>query len=192
MLFNRNKFKSSWAGYNDPVTAIFVGVSAFSAVQQHSAGKKAAASAGEQAAAQRESIAAQGRSASVEAQRQRVAQVREARIRRAQILSSAGNTGLGVGSSAVVGATSSVSSQAGANIGSIGQHQTFASEASAASQRAADAGARVAQAGAKAQQWQAIGSIAGSIFQTQGGFTSLAGGNTHSPTIPAGYDKGII
>lgn len=165
------------------VPYIALAVTAASAVSQHSQGKKAARAAEEQAQAQKEGIAAQSRSAQVDAQRQRVAQTREARIRRAQVLASSGNSGIGIGSSAVTGGISSIGSQEGANIGSIGQQQTFANEASAASQRAADAGASIAQAGAKAQQWQAIGSIAGSVFQQKDGFTTLSGGNT----VPSAY-----
>lgn len=157
------------------LAAIAIGVSAVSAYSQYEAGKEQAAAAGQQAQAQKESIAAQGRIAQVETQRQRISQVREARIRRAQVIASAGATGLGPGTSAISGATSSITTQESANIGTLNQTQTFAGEASAANQRAADAGARIAEAGAKAQQWQTINTIFGA---KKSDFTTIFGGNT--------------
>lgn len=157
------------------MSAIGVGISAVSAISQYQAGKKQAAAAEQGAQAQREGIAAQGRMANVDAQRQRLQQLREARIRRGAVLASAGSAGLGPGTSAISGATSSITTQAASNIGTINQTQTFASEASAASQRAADAASAGAQAQATGQQWQAIGTIFGA---SKADFTTVFGGNT--------------
>lgn len=152
------------------VAAVSIGASIYSGKQQAKATKQAAA-------AQREATAAQGRSASVEAQRARIQQVREARIRRAQVLSAGTNAGLGMGTSGIGGAVGSIASQMGENIGSINQQQTFADQTSAALQQAADYQV-------KAQKWQTIGNFSQSIFNQAGGFTTIFGGNT--PTKAGG------
>lgn len=121
---------------------------------------KTAAAAKQSAAAQREATAAQSRSASVEAQKARISQIREARIRRAQVLSS------GIG-----GAVGSISTQMAENIGTIGQQQTFAQQTTNALQLATDKGL-------EAQKWQMIGQASKTIFDNAGGFTTIFGGNT--------------
>ena len=146
------------------VTAISAGAAIYSGNQQAKATKKAAQ-------AQQEATAAQGRSASVEAQRARIAQVREARIRRGQVISAGANAGMGAASSGIGGAVGSIASQMGENIGNIGQQQTFAEETSAALQTSADQQV-------KAQRWQQIGAFSQSIFKQAGGFTTIFGGNT--------------
>lgn len=157
-------------------------VAAGSAVMSYEAQQDAADAAEQQATAQKESLSAQQKMADVEAQRQRIQQVRESRIRRAQILASSGNTGLGVGTSGVSGSISSVGSQAASNIGMINQTQTFAAEASAANQRAADAASRGAQAQATAAQWQSIGGFSQSIFKDTGGWNKIFG-TTKIPAV---------
>jgi len=146
------------------IAAISAAATAYSGVQQSKAAKK-------QTQAQGEAADAQGRAANVEAQQARIAQVREARIRRGQVVASGTNAGMGVGTSGIGGATGSISSQMGSNIGSINQQQTFADETSAALQKSTDAGVN-------AQKWQMIGNFSQSIFNQSGGFTTIFGGNT--------------
>jgi hypothetical protein len=150
------------------ITAVVAAVGAASTVYSAQQQSKAAKNA---ANAQREATAAQGRSASVEAQRARIAQIREARIRRAQVLSSGTNSGLGFGTSGLGGAVGSISTQMAENIGTINQQQTFAQETSAALQKATDYNV-------EAQKWQMIGQFSKSIFDNAGGFTTIFGGNT--------------
>lgn len=140
-------------------------VGAASAVGQANAAKK-------QSKAQRSASEAQSRASSVEAQKSRIAQVREARIRRGQVLASGSQGALGfAGTSGIQGALGSISTQMADNIGSINQQQTFAAETSAALQKATDFGV-------KAQKFQLIGQVSQSIFQSAGGFTTIFGGNT--------------
>lgn len=136
-------------------------------------------------AAQMEAQAAQQRGASVAAQRERIKTVREARIARANVL--AGGMGMGFGSdtSGIVGATSSIQSQMGSNIGYINQQETFAAQASEANRQAAGFTSQAIGHQAKAQQWQAIGSLASSAFGAQGGWARVFGGNTFSQATPA-------
>lgn len=142
-------------------------VGAYSAVEQRQSAKEAANE-------QRKAREAQQRAADVEAQRARVQQVREARIRRAQVLASAGNEGLGAGTAGVAGAVGSIGSQAASNIGNINVQQGFAQQASVATQRAADAEL-------EGMEWQQIGNVSQSIFQATGGYTTIFGGNTNKP-----------
>ena len=87
------------------------------------------------------------RRADLEAARARREQVREARIRRAEIISRSTAVG-GAGSSAEAGATGSVQSQLGANLGFLGRTQQLSRGISQASGRAAQAQSRAATAGA--------------------------------------------
>lgn len=163
-MFGAHKFKhgATWTGYNDPVTIAGITLAGVSTFQGYEARK-------EQAAAQRESSAAQGRMAEIDAQRQRVQQVREARIRRAQILASQGETG--AGTSATVGGLSSVTTQVASNIGNINQTQGLAAAASAANQRAADAASSAAN-------WEAFGNLVQAASPLQQNLTTIFGGNT--------------
>lgn len=138
---------------------------AYSVSEQSKAAKKSAS-------AQRDASAAQGRASAVEAQQARTQQIREARIRRGQVVSAAEGSGLGTGTSGIGGAVGSISSQMGQNIGTINQQQTFATETSVALQKSADA--QVDQ-----QKWQQIGNFSQSIFSQAGGMTTIFGGNTH-------------
>jgi hypothetical protein len=124
-----------------------------------------------QASAQKNAAAAQARQANLEAQRARIAQVREARIRRANVIQSGTNSGLGAGSSGLGGAVGSISSQESNNLGNIGVAQDFASIIGSNMQTAANQQA-------KAQTWQSIGGASKSIFDNAGGFTTIFGGNT--------------
>ena len=133
-------------------------ISGVSAGEQMRAGQKAEEAAKKQAAFQVKAEQARGKMAEIQAHRERIAQVREARIRKAQILS---HTGLmGQGTSGISGATSSVESQMVSNIGTIGQTQTFAEQASFANQQAAFAGADIFKAQQQQQMWQTIFSMA--------------------------------
>lgn len=149
-------------------TAVAATATVYSANKQAKATKQAAA-------AQREATQAQSRSASVQAARDRMKQIREARIRAGAIAGSAGAAGVGQATSGVAGSIASIGSQTGANIGQINVTQGFAEIASTALQRSADKQV-------EAQKWQMIGQtagkITGSLFQQGGGWTSIFGGNT--------------
>jgi hypothetical protein len=89
----------------------------------------------DRAKAQKEANDAQRRQAESEAQRARISQLREARIRKAQVLASSGVSG----SSGTSGAMASIGSQMASNVGTINTNLAFSQEISAANQRAADA-----------------------------------------------------
>ena len=90
------------------------------------------------------------RSADVRAQRERIRQVREARIRQAQVEAA----GFGAGapsSSAVAGGISSLSSQLGSNIGALNTQQAFSGAISRSNQAALDAQSRAGEFGFASQ-----------------------------------------
>ena len=134
-------------------TAVIGAAATVYSSQQQSKAAKA------QAAAQRDATAAQGRMSSADAARERIKQAREARVRRAQIVSAGSNAGLGTGggTSGISGAVGSVSSQMASNIGTINQTEGFAAEISAANQRGADAQTDM-------MKWQAWGNVGQTIF----------------------------
>ena len=107
------------------------------------------------------------RQSAVEARQRRLATIREQRIRTGQVTALTGSSGLGLpGTSGYTGAVGSLSTQAAANIGQINQAQSFAQEQSGYSMAAAQAASRGVQAGVQSQQWQSMGTLAGS-FGTQ-------------------------
>lgn len=152
-----------------------LGLAATSLVVSVDASKKAAYQARVQAEAQKESIKVQGRESAMQAQKERIRQVRAARLARAQVLSGATVSGMGAGTSGVAGAMGSIGSQLASNIGSIGVSESFAEQASAANIRAANAASRGTQYQAKAQQWAAIGEFGKSIFGAAGGSARIFG-----------------
>jgi len=156
-------------------------IGAFSAVSSYSAQSKAADAQQQQAQAQQEANAAQERSAKVQQQRDRLRQVREARIARARVISQASQSGLGAGTSGLVGGTGSISSQLGSNIGAINVAQTFADEASAANQKAANFGSQANRLSAEAGGWQALSGLAFGASNQFGGWQKLLG----TPVQPA-------
>lgn len=143
-----------------PVAIAFM---AFSTLASYDQQQKAAK-------AQRDANALQQRKADNEAQQARIAQMREARIRRAQLLAGAG--GMGGGSSGLSGAQASVTSQMASNIGLINQTQYFANEISAKNQQAADHASRA----------QTYSSVADLAFKA---YSIKAGPKSTDPTKPS-------
>lgn len=131
--------------------------------------QQATSQAESQAEQNRRGIQAGERAANVKAQQERIKVQREARIARAQLMSGAATAGLGVSTSGVAGGASSIASQAGANIGAINVAQSFAQEASAASQQAATLGGDIARSQATAAQWQMLSSAGQTIFKMRSG-----------------------
>jgi hypothetical protein len=141
-MFGKNKV-FPFNGLHAPVVMAIAAVGSFISSQQA-------------ASAQKDSIAAQKKIADAQAAKERIQTAREARIRRAQILASTGNQGVGAASSGPAGAVSSIGSQLGSNIANINTIQNYAQQASKANQQAADAQAMGAM-------WQGIGNISGSM-----------------------------
>lgn len=138
-------------------SAVMGGVSMF---QQKKATSQAAA------ATQRQTDL-QNRLNDINAQRQRVSQMREARIRRAQITTETTGGGLGLpGTSSSVGAIGAVSSQETGNIAAINTQAGFG-------KAIGQAGTDAYTAMGEAKGWQDIGTVSGKIFDISGGFDSM-------------------
>lgn len=145
------------------------------AKKQKKIAKRQARAAAAQAAAQKEQQRIEQVRANVEVRKERQKQVREARIRRGQILSNAINAGIGVGSSSAANALGGINTQFGANQGSINVQQGFGAAIGDQQEAAADQateinrlqGKSAAQA-AKTQVFQAIGGLGDSIFNRFG------------------------
>ncbi len=104
-------------------------------------------------------------------------QLREERIRRAQIEQASANQGVG-GSSGEAGAVSALGAQVGANVASINQGQMAAEGISGAMSRAAGATQR-------AQVAQGVASLSGTVFSGAGGFNSIFSSGTGVNPPPA-------
>ena len=157
------------------VVAAVVGVAASVAgtVTSMQAAAKQRKAMERQTAAQYEQQRIEQARANVMAQRERVQQVREARIRRGNIIASAGNAGVGMQgrTSSLTGATSSVQAQLGQNLGTLGQMQSFGQQLSAANQREANAVSDFYTAGAQGAMWQKVFGAIGKVADTAGSFS---------------------
>lgn len=143
------------------------------AVAQKQAQDKAASaqkkSAAEQAKARQEQQAGQA----AQAAQERRAQIREERARRARILQSSENTGVGI-SSGSLGATGSLATELGANLGANLGAQQRANNISSFNQNAADYLSSAQSHINTANTWGQVGSLSTSIFNSVGGFKNFS------------------
>jgi hypothetical protein len=110
-------------------------------------------SAKKQAQAERKAQEIEQRRANALAQKEKYQQVREARINRARVMSSAATAGLtGAGTSGAQGGWGSVQSQMGENIGTINQMQGFSNAVSQQNMIAS-------RQASKSQMWAGIGNM---------------------------------
>ena len=144
-----------------PFFAIASGVSQVASFFQQ---KKATGQAAEATSRQAD---LQNRLNDVNAQRQRVAQLREARIRRSQIITDTSGAGLGqTGTSSSVGAIGAVTSQFASNVSSIDTQAGYG-------RAIGEAGTEAYNAMGEAKGWSDIGKVSGSIFDMVGGFQAI-------------------
>lgn len=192
------KGRGKQRGFFAIAAMVITGVSAYQGYQAQqeaaSAQEQQAVAQQQQVAAQREATAVQQRSANVQSQKERVRQLREARVARARVLSSSINMGVGIASTGVSGAISSISSKYGENIGNINVAETFAEKTALAQQRAADFGTQASTFGARAQtkmaeaaQWQQLSQLGFQAAGGTGGFDKI-----FSPSIqPAAAQRTV-
>jgi len=171
------------------VTAASAGFAVKSSLDQAKAAKKSANAQRRGQEAAREAERIQQVQANVEVRKDKQKQLREARLRKAQILQGNINAGAGLGTSTTVGALGGINSQFGANIGSINQRQGFSQQLGVQTQRQSSAQSDINKQQGKITQSQAqtgisnsIGGLANNIFDRSGGFTSIFGGNDQ-PTV---------
>ena len=122
---------------------------------------------GQAAAAEDRRAALESRLNDVNAQKARIAQMKEARIKRAQIVTSTAGAGLGgMGTSSSVGGIGAVSSSEAGNIFNINRASGFASSIGQAK-------TDYATAAGESAGWQSISNAGSSIFTAAGGFKTL-------------------
>ena len=168
------------------IEVIIAGISAAvgvgSAIQQQSAQKKAQDAQNraneEQTKARQEQQAGQA----AQAAQERRAQIREERSRRARILQSSENTGVGI-SSGAVGATGGLATELGANLGAnLGAIQR-GQNISQFGQNAADFMSSAQSHINDANTWGQIGSLSTSIFNQVGGFKNFSMEQAPAPVV---------
>lgn len=150
------------AKLQDPATAIIGGVGLALNVFGQQKAKKQQKKAAKEAKRQAQLQNAQQE---VENRRRRVESIREARIKRASIISAGETAGAG-GSTAVAGGAGAVASTAASNIGNFSVQE-------GASRSAAQAGNRAISATQKAGEATAISNLGGQVFSTFGGYKTL-------------------
>lgn len=136
------------------------------------AAKRAARAERARVAAEKERQRIEQVRANLEVRRERQKQLREARIKKAQIISSGVLAGVGFGTSTIQGAAGSIASQFGANIGNLSQRQSFSTAITEQNFASADASGEIARqqgkitaADAQNQIFQSIGGLEQSLFQ---------------------------
>jgi sRNA-binding protein len=167
------------------VLALTAASAGFSVKSQLDAAKKQKRARRRQLTAQREAERIKQVRANVASRKERREQLREARIRKAQILSSSTLAGAGEGTTTTIGAIGSIGTKLGRGIGELQEARGFGEALSLQAGIVADEQENIVRAGSKNQINQAISgavtstvSSASSIFARGGGSTSLFGGNT--------------
>ena len=144
-------------------------VTAYSAMQQADAQEEAKQqqqqATAEQRKAQQEQKAAQAAQAAAE----RRQQIREERVKRARLIQSSANTGVAM-SSGEAGASGSLSTQLGSNLGFNTGQLNAAENISGFNQNAADFLSSASNSIQTANQWGQIGALSMNIFDKSGGF----------------------
>jgi len=112
--------------------------------------------------------------ADIATQRERIKQVRTARIKRAQAAAAA-TVGGGTGGSGLIGVQSNVQQQLGSNLSFLDQNQALSSEISSLNISGINHANNAAQS-------DAIGGLASQIFIANGGYKSLFDSATPTPS----------
>ena len=137
-------------------------------VQQRKAQSAQAEALEGQARAETEQRKMQQRYQETLARRQRLDLLRQQRIMSGRYQASAANAGLGVGTSGLLGATSSIQTQTTANIGAVDFAQGASQAISNQAQLAADYGSQYYGAKGSENMWSSVGSLGESIFNKSG------------------------
>jgi hypothetical protein len=164
---------------------IISAIGGFSAAKkQKKAAKRAARAEQARVKAEQEKQRIEQVRANVATRKERLKSLREARIRRAQIIQAGINAGA-EGSSTVEGAIGGIGTQFGAAQGQINVAQGFGEAISQQNEASAAASGeisrqqgKIAVSQAKQQVFKAAGDLAQGIFERGGGFTSMFGGGS--------------
>lgn len=167
--------------------AVAVGSGVASYAQNRQSKRAQARAEEEQEAIRNEQLAANAGQRDAE----RRQQIREERIRRAQILQSASNTGTS-GSAGEAGALGSLATQQATNIGMNQGAYMRGQRISAHSQAAADFMGDARTSAARGQMFGGISQLGTSIFQSAGGWGSVRNIFTDTPKAPPGGVGGFM
>lgn len=147
-------------------------LSAFGTVQQQEAQSEARKAQQNATEEQKKARAEQEAMQAAQAAEERRRQIREARIKRAQVLQASANTGTSA-SSGEAGATGGISTQLGSNIGfNLGMINS-AQNISAFNQATQDFLSSTQNSVNQANTWGQVGNLGLSIFGQSGGFNTL-------------------
>lgn len=167
------------------VAAAALTVAAGSAYVAYEEKKDAQRNAKKAAAEQRKIQNEQRAQNAQQAASERRNQIREERVRRARIMQAAENSGT-TDSSGMAGALSGMSAQLGSNLGINAGRQAAAGRISIFAQNAADYQLGAQKALYNAENAQTLGSVAGSIFTSAGGFGAFNSTQAATPTYNTG------
>lgn len=156
----------------ETIAMIGLAVSAAGTVASVSKQREAQQSQRQAAEEQRKVRAEQKAQLASEAANERRQQIREERVRRAQVIQASENTGV-AGSSGEMGAVGNLATQLGTNIGFNVGSIARANRISEASQNAADLLGSAQNSLTKANTWGSVSGLGMSIFSSAGGFNAF-------------------
>lgn len=151
---------------------IGLGVTAAGMVMQNNAQNRAQRQSEQAANEQRQGRAVSAAQAAQQAGAERRQQIREERIKRAQIENSAELTGTS-GSSAEIGATGGMATTLGSNLGTNTGARQAGQMITGFSQRAADFNSAAQRSSGQAAQWGQVAGLGSSMFAQVGGWKTL-------------------
>lgn len=175
-------------GIETIVSVAGLAFSAYSTMQQQDAQDEARAQQEQANAENRKAREEQKAAQAAQSAAERRQQLREERVKRARLIQSSANSGVAM-SSGEAGASGSLATQLGTNIGfNLGQQQA-ASNISAAGQNAADFLSSANNSISEANQWGTMASAGMSIFQQSGGFNTIFKSTSQAPAPVVNKDR---
>ena len=169
-------------------TVVSAGVGIAQAVTSASAAKKQRNLIKQKARIDAEARRVSMKEAAYRTQQEKLKVRRERRVFAGRLVQGASNAGIGSSSSMVIGAQTSMRSQAGQNLGNLNMNQNFSSTLAQLSQQSADALSKYQKIGAKQDGLNSIfggiKGVAGAVSSASGGMKAFGANAAGNPRVP--------
>ena len=146
------------------LSAAGLGMQAYGSIQSQKYASQQSKFARQEVEQRNKSDAVRNRYNQLQYKRQRLAAVREARVKQGQITGYMGGTLGASGTSSYIGAVGSLATATSNNIGNINVAEGYGNAVSALNTSAANYGSKANTAGSKGTQWQNTATLGGNLF----------------------------